>query len=294
VKSEWKKKLPAWFWICFWMGIGSLIIAFLYYLCYRLWLLSHQQHWSGEVDAAIINTFAGVLTLAVTVGVTAFFNIKTQRITIDQNQKNIELQMKLHQQNLEMQERINKQNIELQQKMQEMNYEALMFQARSSMRDILLEKRVNIYTEIYKNIVDLNYVLANLDEKTVISHDQIIKEFIRIYSKICDMQYNNRFWISKTIYKYISEYRKYIFGDERLEPITSKEKIVLYPNYREQLLRYSRRILNQIRLELSVEEIEKDLLSLRNEDIFIEDLGGKDKNPNLKNYIKRVFKNNRI
>jgi hypothetical protein len=137
-----RRKAPKWVHFCFWSGVILVVIAALFLLCNQLWMLSHQQNWSGEVNAAIINTFIGAITLAVTIGVTVYFNLQTQRITIEQNQKNLELQMELHKQNLEMQERINKQNMELQQKMQEMNYEAMMFQARASARDYILQKRL--------------------------------------------------------------------------------------------------------------------------------------------------------
>jgi hypothetical protein len=96
-----------------------------------------------------------------TIGVTVTVNTQTQRMALRMNQENQQLQLKI----------------------QEMNVNAMMFQARSGIRDEILKQRLSVYTELCylsplsnELRVDANYLQRDLanEHYILLSKDLVV------------------------------------------------------------------------------------------------------------------------
>jgi uncharacterized membrane protein len=159
-----------------WIFIGLLVVVlFITISSLALWYYPKWFKQSSELDAGIVTGLIGIVTLVGTIEVTVAVNTQTQRMALRMNQENQQLQLKI----------------------QEMHVNAMMFQARSGIRDEILKQQLTIYSKLcYLSRlsddlrIDANYLLrehaSESEIKNEISdvlsgYENIFKEFDRIY-----------------------------------------------------------------------------------------------------------------
>lgn len=237
-RMSWPKKIGLTFLIL--IAISS--IAALGLLLFKL---SSTQNWSSEVNASVINLFVSTLTFIITIAVTVYFNTKTQRLTLD---------------------------------VQEMNIQAMKFQARANLRDRIIEKRMEIYpkileelNEVYVDVLDI--VLDHLDmldfedvhefKKHILDVRDIIKKFLFEYQK--NPLISTKLKVELKNYANFHYFRLY-FGEipdiallrDRLG-LSQEPAIVTSDQYVKSETHYYDRAVRIIEKELQLKEIEEDI-----------------------------------
>ncbi len=141
-------------WILIWIAVIllSVIIS-----SFALWYYPKWFKQSSELDAGIVTGIIGFITLVGTIGVTVAVNTQTQRMALRMNQENQQLQLKI----------------------QEMNIKAMMFQARSGIRDEILKQRLSVYTELcyLSRLSDELRLDANHLLRTSATEKEVAKDF---------------------------------------------------------------------------------------------------------------------
>jgi hypothetical protein len=232
-----------------------VLLLFMWFTGIFLYTTSQIQKWSPEVNAAIVNLVASVITSVMMISVTIYFNTKTQKMTVE---------------------------------IQKMNYDAMKFQARATIRDKILEKRMEIYPQIMKELSNLefdpiiyykaykkSYYLtvdpSEKDEEFDSFHDYVEKMHERIDGL---WKYYDNPFVSRKLKDLLDEYLAAKWSNFRIGKYDNSKskplgKIISVDSYLSKEYKYFDLIMEQIVKELQLKEVERDIENLIQDKDFV-------------------------
>ncbi|SHF20302.1 hypothetical protein SAMN05444392_11059 [Seinonella peptonophila] len=222
-----------------WIIIGAILLITIISVVIYLWL---SKNYSGEVDAAIINSFGVIVTFIGTIGVTAYINIQTQKMQLQA----IQIQKDMTEQSNRLTESLT------------------IHQSRSVIRDKILEKRFEKYPEIYKKVQNIGYFVEIIGLEPSPSEKRF-KDFILHYEEskkeLDKLMYDSSsYYISKEVKKLIRDAFFIMKDTVYLELYKiSTEKIVSVDECSEDLWKIRETLWKTIAKEIDIEVIEEDI-----------------------------------
>lgn len=233
-------------WVLIWIFI---IILFATISSLLLWYYPAWFKQSSELDAGIVTGLIGIITLVGTIGVTVAVNTQTQRMALRMNQENQQLQLKI----------------------QEMNVNAMMFQARSGIRDEILKQRLVVYTELcYLSYlseelrVGANYILREKASKEEVKneingiisgYENITKEIERIHREHYILLSANLEYVLRDL-----KHDLHVFIDhEKMSNTIDQDRRKSIEDNVAELHEYLTMVHNIISEELELDKIEQDI-----------------------------------
>jgi hypothetical protein len=233
-------------WALIWIFI---IILFATISSLLLWYYPAWFKQSSELDAGIVTGLIGIVTLVGTIGVTVAVNTQTQRMALRMNQENQQLQLKI----------------------QEMNVNAMMFQARSGIRDEILMQRLAVYTELcYLSYlseelrVDANYLLREKASEEEVKNEinEIISGYENITKEIERIHREHYILLSANLEYVLSDLKHdlHMFIDyEKMSNTIDQDRRKSIEVGVEELHEYLTMVHNMVIEELELDKIEQDI-----------------------------------
>jgi hypothetical protein len=229
----------------------AMLIPSMWYTGIFLYKTSQIQKWSPEVNASVVNLVSSVITSIMMISVTIYFNTKTQKMTVET---------------------------------QKMNYDAMKFQARATIRDKILEKRMELYPEILDEITDIHFsspiiryyfledtlCFQEYPSRTYNSFQEYIKGINRKLRNLDNYTHNP--FVSGELKEHIRNFVMVKQANFKMSSFSGAgKKIISVDSYCEEEIKYYSLISKQIEGELQLGEVERDIKSLKYDDYYFYD-----------------------